>query len=95
MERWYKRPLETASEVPAGWREGLLSFDDRPLAEAVAEVNRYAPEPIVITDPAVASMRISGQFRAGDAERFARTVAEIHPLRVVRGAGKIELAPAR
>lgn len=88
------RKLETGA-APAGWRTGLLDFDDLPLSEAVAEINRYASEPIVIRDPAVGMMRISGQFRAGDAERFAGTVAEIHPLRVVRHEGAIELAPAQ
>jgi transmembrane sensor len=88
------RKLDTDA-MPAGWRTGLLDFDDRPLSEAVAEVNRYASRPIVIRDPAVGGMRISGQFRAGDAERFASTVAEVHPLRVVRREGEIELAPAQ
>ncbi|MBT2134622.1 FecR domain-containing protein [Croceibacterium sp. LX-88] len=76
---------------PAAWRNGLLNFDDRSLEEAVAEVNRYAREPIVIRDPKVGAMRISGQFKAGDAERFARTVAEVYPLQVVRQAGQLEL----
>lgn len=90
-----KRKLETDAAEPSEWRHGLLDFDDRPLSEVVAEVNRYSSRPIVITDPAVAAMRVSGQFKAGDAERFARTVAEIHPLRVVHRDGEIELVPAR
>ncbi|MBO9516374.1 MAG: FecR domain-containing protein, partial [Variovorax sp.] len=84
-----------AGIAPGSWREGLLEFDDRPLADAVAEANRYSAEQLVVRDPAVGAMRISGQFRAGDAERFARTLAEIYPLRMVRREDEIELAPAR
>lgn len=89
------RTLEPEGAEPAAWRSGLLDLDDRPLSEAVAMVNRTSRERIIIRDPAVGAMRISGQFRAGDAERFARTVAEVHPVRVVRRADGIELVLAK
>ena len=46
-------------------------------AAHVALLERAAAEglslrEIVISDPAVASMQVSGQFRSGEAERFAR-----------------------
>jgi transmembrane sensor len=88
------RTLGAASENAASWRVGLINFDDQPLAEAAAVMNRYSREQIVISDPAVASIRVSGQFRAGDAERFATTLAEMHKLRTTRQANRIELAPA-
>jgi len=87
------RALEAGGD-PAGWRRGLIDFNDEPLAEAVAEVNRYSGVQLVIRDPAVAALRISGQFRAGEAERFARTVAEVHSVRLVRSGNRVELAPA-
>ncbi len=78
-----------------GWRQGLIDFNDEPLSEAVIEVNRYASEQLVIRDQAVAGMRISGQFRAGDSQGFARTVSEVYPVRAVRRGSRIELVPAR
>jgi len=84
--------VERAADV-AGWRGGLIAFDDEPLGEAVAEINRYSRDQLVIRDPAVAAMRISGQFRAGEAERFARTLAEVHPVRVVRRGSELEIVP--
>ncbi len=40
-------------------------------------------------------MRISGMFRAGDVERFGRTLAQIHPVRLVRtGADHLEIVAA-
>jgi transmembrane sensor len=87
------RTIGAASENEISWRVGLVNFDDQPLAEAAAVMNRYSPEQIVISDPTVASIRVSGQFRAGDARRFAATLAEIHKLRSIRRGDQIELAP--
>jgi transmembrane sensor len=82
----------TAGDTAMGWNRGLIGLDDRPLAEAATQINRYSRNQIVIRDPAVGAMRISGQFRTGDAERFARTVAEVYPVRVIRHGNEIELA---
>ena len=85
------RTIGTASENAIAWRVGLIAFDDQPLAEAAAVMNRYSQDQIVIRDPGVASIRLSGQFRAGDTQRFADTLAEIHALRSVRQGREIEL----
>jgi transmembrane sensor len=87
------RTLGAASENEISWRVGLISFDDQPLAEAAAVMNRYSRDQIVISDPAVAAIRVSGQFRAGDLQRFAATLAELHKLRSIRRANQIELVP--
>jgi transmembrane sensor len=84
--------IGAASENAASWRSGLINFNNQPLAEAAAVMNRYSLEQIVIHDPDVASIRLSGQFRAGDTSRFAETLAEVHRLKVVRREGEIELA---
>jgi len=78
-----------------GWRQGLINLDDTPLSEAVVEVNRYSRQQIVIRDARIGRMTVSGQFRAGDAERFASTVAEIKPVRLVRQGDRIEIVPAK
>ncbi len=89
----------TIAPIPAGrtpgiWAEGMIEFDDDPLAEASRVMNRYGPERLVIRDPRIAAMRISGRFRAGEIERFAATVTEIHRLRSVRRGNQIELTGA-
>lgn len=63
------------------WRSGVLVFDETPLADAVAELNRYSSERLVIEDPEIAAFHVSGVFKTGDPERFARTVEEILPVR--------------
>lgn len=74
------------------WRETRLVFDDKPLGEVVAELNRYAVLQLVIDDPRVAALRITGQFRAGDNARFARGLARLYPIRAVPdGPGRLKL----
>lgn len=65
------------------WRQTRLVFEDRPLREVIAELNRYAVLQLVIDDPRVAALRITGQFRTGDNARFARNLSRLHPVRAV------------
>jgi transmembrane sensor len=82
------------AEDSLAWRQGLVMFQDESLGAAAAELNRYSVQPLLVRDPAIAGMRISGAFKAGDPARFARTVSTIHPVRVLRHPdGSIELLP--
>jgi transmembrane sensor len=85
------RTIGAASENVVAWRVGLINFDDQTLADAAAVMNRYSRDQVVIRDPAVASIRVTGQFRAGDAQRFVSTLAELKKLRFVRRANEIEI----
>lgn len=49
-------------ERARGWVAGQLTFADEPLGSIVAELNRYRRQPIVISDPAIEGLRISGTF---------------------------------
>lgn len=89
------RPQDIGPGQQPAWRSGLLVFDDTTLREASAEVNRYTNDHIVITSPQLGAMRVSGQFRAGDPDRFAQTVADIHPMRIIHRANAIELVSAQ
>ena len=56
-------PARADLEQAMGWREGVLVFRDMPLAEAVAEINRYRPGRIMVLDDALAARRVSGRFQ--------------------------------
>lgn len=73
-------------EQLSGWRGGLVAFHDTPLSEAVDEINRYTTQPIALVDAAAGRHRISGTFRVGDPERFARTVTELFPVALTSSA---------
>ncbi|GAP38653.1 Fe2+-dicitrate sensor, membrane component [Piscinibacter sakaiensis] len=81
-------------ERVTAWTRNEAIFDGTPLADAVAEMNRYSRTPIVLQGGgALDARRISGVFRTGDNEAFIASVAAIHRLGVRRGNGRIELFP--
>ncbi len=67
----------------ASWRDGRLSFDNDRLSDVVSEVNRYSDHKLVIGDAAAGRMRISGTFRTGSADGFARLLTQSFPVEVV------------
>lgn len=78
------------------WKQGVIEFRDQPLSQAVSLLNRYTRAQIVIKDPKVAALRITGVFKTGDIERFGRSVSEVLPVRmVVRDANTYELVSTR
>jgi transmembrane sensor len=76
------------------WRTGYLIFRDTPLAEAVDEFNRYNSQRIVIDDPRVAEIRVSGKFRPTQYEAFVRLMQEGFSVRMHRIGGDIVLSDA-
>jgi len=89
------RNVGAAADNAVAWREGLVYLDDQTLADAVAIMNRYSRVPILIDSQEVAALRVSGQFRAGDAERFADTLADMHHLDAVQDGSSIRLVPRK
>ena len=59
----------------AAWRRGLLVFDQVPLSEAVAELNRHRRNRIVVLDAALAARRVSGVFRLDDLDAAVDVIA--------------------
>src|SRR6185437_12405544 len=64
------------------WRDGEMVFDDVPLSVAVAEVNRYGGPTVVLADPGLASLRISGTFHTNRPEVFVEGVTAALPVRL-------------
>lgn len=82
--------VETADlEVTGAWRDHRLVLDDRPLGEAVAEINRYNARVIVVDDPVLAAMPISGVFRTDEPDAFAQAVVLVLPARVAARDGEM------
>ncbi|SMF94178.1 FecR family protein [Methylomagnum ishizawai] len=56
-------PVERVDPALAGaWRRGLLVFQDEPLGEVVARLNRARRGRILLADPGLADRRVSGVF---------------------------------
>ncbi len=74
------------------WKQDVVEFEDESLSSAVAKLNRYTRAQIIIKDPKVAAMRITGVFRTGDINRFGRSVSQVLPVELVaRDANTFEL----
>ena len=82
---------EPSVESVLAWRRGEVVLNDTPLAEAVAEMNRYDRTTIVIDGSAVATLNVSGLFHTGDNEGFARSVARMYHLDLHEQDGRIYL----
>ncbi|MBB1180382.1 FecR domain-containing protein [Brevundimonas aurantiaca] len=70
-------------QAETSWATGQLVFTDIPLAQAVAEMNRYLTEKIEIDDPAIRSVAVNGVFRAGDRDAFVAASSDVMGLRAV------------
>lgn len=80
------KPGMAAGDAMPAWTSGRLQFDDVPLQEAVDEFNRYSRPRIVIGDPALAALRISGRFRSDDPNGFMDALRVVYRVRETRGA---------
>jgi transmembrane sensor len=57
------------------WQDARLLFSETPLAEVIARFNRRNRIQLVLADPELAALPISGSFRSENVEAFARLLA--------------------
>lgn len=67
----------------ASWRAGRISFDNTPLAQALAEFERYRSTGLVVRDPAVARLPVGGSYSLQQFGRFAESLPLVLPVRLV------------
>lgn len=72
------------------WQSGRLVFRMQPLGEVLQQVNRYSSKPIVIGDPAIAGMKVTGTVVDGNVSGWVASLqsamsieATIQPDRIV------------
>lgn len=75
----------------AAWREGRVSFEQTPLAQAIAEFERYGRTGLVVHDPAVASLPVGGSYSLPQWQRFVETLPLVLPVRLVRRGALTEV----
>ncbi len=71
-------------ERETSWTRGQIIFRDDRMTDAIAEVNRYSTDRLVINDPRVASLRVSGAFSAGSTQNFVAAVTAFYPIEARR-----------
>jgi len=71
---------EDVLERSLGWRQGKLMFDGEMLGDVVPEINRYSTRKVVLADPELANLPVSGKFHAGSSDSFAAAVSNYYDL---------------
>ena len=74
---------------------GRIFFDDAPLSEAVAEMNRYSTVQIVLESSELDEHRINGMFRTGRQAAFVEAVEAYYPIYAEHGPGRRIVLRAR
>ncbi|MCH4269660.1 MAG: FecR domain-containing protein [Brevundimonas sp.] len=91
-------PRETRVEavdvaLETSWTDGRIVLRDTPLAEAVAEVNRYLTAKVELAPGRLEGVAVNGVFKIGDRDAFVSTVSGGLDLQATRQAdGSIVLA---
>lgn len=68
----------------ATWQRGKLIFNARPLGDVLAELDRYVPGLLYLTDETLAARRISGIFEVDDPQAALDALEQTQPLRITR-----------
>lgn len=79
----------------AAWRHGTLQFERMPLIDAIREIERYWTGRILLADPALGTISVSGVFSHHNLAEFFTALPTIIPVQVIRRDGDIILTASR
>jgi transmembrane sensor len=75
------------------WTQHRLVFRDRTLAEVIGEFNRYRAQQLVIDDPELAGLRISGSFDPSDPDSLVAYLGAVEAVQAITPAdGNVHLS---
>lgn len=84
----------TAEDAPLGqvekadldtslaWRNGMIVFENTPLEQAVAQINRYLPQAAVFDAPRFASYKVAGVFSVNEPLALIHTLPDLVPVKI-------------
>lgn len=78
-------------EAVTAWTERRLVFDATPLSEIVQQFNRYNRKKLVLEDPTLASLELSGVFDSNDPESLVLFLKRISDVEAVTSANGREI----
>ena len=77
------RPI--GPDAPGSWREGRLFYARMPLADVVADANRYSAHPIRLADDEVGRLLVTASFRTAAVGEFISGLQGSLPVRIETG----------
>lgn len=84
-----------AAGSPVTWTQGRLEYRNAPLSVVVADVNRYADQPIVLHDPSLGDLEYTGAVRLDATGDWVKALPAAFPLKVSRGDGGTMILSSR
>jgi transmembrane sensor len=87
-----ERGVVTEGEL--AWTRGILEFHDAPLATVSAELRRWYGVELVVTDPTIASRRLTATFDRAAADDVGRVLAAVLGGSVTRTGDTLRLGAA-
>jgi len=79
----------------AAWHRRRMVFQDRPLAEVVAELDRYRPGKILVIGVAIEKLPITGVFSIADTDVALASIEQSLPVKVRKLPGGLALLSAK
>ncbi len=77
----------------APWRDGRITFDNTPLVQALAELERYGHTGLIVRDEQVAALRLTGTFDPRRPANFMLALPKVLPVKLQPRGSSIEIAP--
>ncbi|EQB29815.1 FecR family protein [Sphingobium ummariense] len=74
-------------ERETAWNRGALIFRGDSLGDAVEEVNRYSAMPLMVDDPTIARLKVSGIFPTANQADFVAALEALYPVRAHKEEG--------
>ncbi|MDI7775939.1 FecR domain-containing protein [Asticcacaulis sp. EMRT-3] len=74
------------AQSATAWNEGRMVYDNAPLGDIVADLNRYYAPGVTITSPAVADQRLTTSFAVTDIDTFLNTLPVVANVSLQRNA---------
>jgi transmembrane sensor len=78
------RVAAAAADDVLGWRAGRLIYRDRPLGEVVADLNQQFSTPILMSDPTLAAIPVSGVLILDNQKAVVDRLALMLPISAIR-----------
>lgn len=78
-------------EVALSWRRRVLTFNNEPLSDVVAEINRYRPGELIITNSALGARRVQARLPLNEIDTVVALIHDSYGARVTRLPGGIVL----
>jgi transmembrane sensor len=75
------------------WQHGRLAFESEPLRYVLQDVNRYAEKPIIIADPSMAELRVTGTVTEANIIGWVRSLHNAFGLHADIESDRIVLRP--